>query len=196
VRRRRASGTGATWRGVEVRSRRRPWWAAGRAAAVGVCCSCVVGANWWAASHVVTWDDKMDVDGGAVEAGAVHLLERLFSFVLGLVNNVGRAAVAVVGVVHEQVDVDYLTKVLKDFVKVGGRDVLGQFLDDNLIVVSGRAGINADTAVAEGGFKRSLQASCSRTLDERGVGETLRAGLHVLRRPRTSRSISTSLERL
>ena len=138
----------------------------------------------------------MDVYSGAVEAGTVHLLERLFSFVLGLVNNVGRAAVAVVGVVHEQVDVNYLTEILEDFVKVGGRDVLGQFLDDNLIAVSGRAGINADTAVAEGGFKRSLRACCSRTLDERGVGEILWAGLHVLRRPRTSRSISTSLGRL
>jgi len=36
----------------------------------------------------------------------------------------------------------------------------------------------------------------SHTLDERGVGDTLPLGLCVLRRPRASRSISTSLERL
>ena len=37
---------------------------------------------------------------------------------------------------------------------------------------------------------------CSHTLDERGVGETLRVGLRVLRWLRASRSMSASLERL
>jgi hypothetical protein len=78
----------------------------------------------------------VDVDGSAVEACAVHLLERFFGFILGLVNNVGCAAVTVMGVIHEQVDVDYLAEFLEDFVKVCRCDVLGQFLDDNLIAVS------------------------------------------------------------
>ena len=78
----------------------------------------------------------MNVDGSSVDVSTVHLLERFFGFILGLVNNVGCAAVAVVGVVHEQVDIDYLAEVLEDFVKVCRCDVLGQFLDDNLIAVS------------------------------------------------------------
>jgi len=79
----------------------------------------------------------VNVDGGTIEACSLHLLESFFSFILSLVNNVGCAAVAVVGMVHQQVDIDYCTKVLEDFVKVFGCDVLGQFLDDNLITVSG-----------------------------------------------------------
>ena len=78
----------------------------------------------------------MNVDGSAVKACTMHLLESFFGFILGLVNNVGCATVTIVGVIHEQVDIDDLAEILKDFVKVCSCDVLGQFLDDNLIAVS------------------------------------------------------------
>jgi hypothetical protein len=98
----------------------------------------------------------VNVKGSAVEACAVHLFEGFFRFILGLVNNVGCATVAVVGVVHEQVDIDYLAKILEDFVQVGRCDVLGQFLDNNLIAVSDRASINSFTATANCRCKRSF----------------------------------------